>query len=128
VGENIPFKNGSFDFALIVTTICFFDDPTKALKETARILKPEGTVIIGFIDKESPVGQTYQKKKDENVFYSDANFFSIEEVIELLNQVGFSNLSFVQTIFEGIDKERVEKPKKGYGEGSFVVLRAEKCV
>jgi len=126
VGENIPFKNGSFDFALIVTTICFFDDPLKALKETARILKPEGTIIIGFIDKNSSLGQIYQKKKDENVFYSPAHFFSVEEVTDLLKKLGFSELSFVQTIFEGIDTTSVEKPKKGYGEGSFVVVRAEK--
>jgi len=126
VGEKIPFKNGSFDFALIVTTICFFDDPLKALKETARILKPEGTIIIGFIDKNSSLGQIYQKKKDENVFYSPAHFFSVEEVTDLLKKLGFSELSFVQTIFEGIDTTSVEKPKKGYGEGSFVVVRAEK--
>jgi len=75
IGEYIPFKNGSFDFALIVTTICFFDDPLKSLKEAMKILKPKGAVIIGFIDKESLVGQIYQKKKDENVFYSGANFF-----------------------------------------------------
>ncbi len=128
VGEDIPFRDGSFDFALIVTTICFFDDPLKALKETARILKPKGTVIIGFIDKNSSLGQIYQKKKDDDVFYSGANFFSVEDVIELLNQLGFSDPSFVQTIFEGIDTTSVEKPEEGYGEGSFVVVRAERCV
>ncbi len=126
VGEKIPFQNESFDFVLIVTTICFFDDPQKALKETARILKPKGAVIIGFIDKNSSLGQIYQKKKDENVFYSPAHFFSVEEVIELLKKLRFSDLSFVQTIFEGIDTTSVEKPKKGYGEGIFVVVRAKK--
>ncbi|MBS3781504.1 MAG: class I SAM-dependent methyltransferase [Candidatus Thermoplasmatota archaeon] len=126
IGEKLPFKDESFDFALIVTTICFFDDPSEALKETARILKPEGAVVIGFIDKESPLGHIYQKKKDDNVFYSAAKFFSVEEVIQLLNQVEFSNFSFVQTLFGGIDRASFEKPKKGYDEGSFVVVSARK--
>ncbi|MFW5945494.1 MAG: class I SAM-dependent methyltransferase [Candidatus Natronoplasma sp.] len=126
IGENLPFQDESFDFALIVTTICFFDDPLEALKETARILKSEGAVIIGFIDKESPLGHIYQKKKDDNVFYSVAKFFSVEEVIELLKKTGFSNFSFVQTIFGDMDRVDIEKPKKGYGEGSFIVVSAKK--
>ncbi|MFP4142838.1 MAG: class I SAM-dependent methyltransferase [Thermoplasmata archaeon] len=126
VGEELPFRDEAFDFVLIVTTICFFDGPLQALKESKRVLKPEGRIIVGFIDKASPVGKMYQEKKDENVFYKDAHFFTVDEVTDLLEGVGFSSFSYFQTIFDGIDKVEVEEPKKGYNEGSFVVVKAEK--
>ncbi|MFW5946649.1 MAG: class I SAM-dependent methyltransferase, partial [Candidatus Natronoplasma sp.] len=104
VGEELPFRDEAFDFVLIVTTICFFDEPLKALKESKRVLKPEGSIIVGFIDKASPVGKMYQEKKDENVFYKDAHFFTVDEVTDLLEGVSFSSFSYFQTIFDGIDK------------------------
>ncbi|MEF8835919.1 MAG: class I SAM-dependent methyltransferase [Candidatus Thermoplasmatota archaeon] len=122
IGEKMPFRDGSFDYVLIVTTICFFDDPLKALKESARILKPEGRVIIGFIDKESQVGKIYQKKKEDNVFYKNAYFFAVEDVIDILKSIGFFDLSFYQTIFDGLDKGKIEQPKEGHEEGSFLVV------
>src|SRR3990172_6976910 len=37
--ENLPLKDKSYDFALMVTTICFVDDVEKAFREVRRILK-----------------------------------------------------------------------------------------
>ena len=53
VAEDLPFNNAQFDFALMVTTICFLDDIEAAFKEAFRLLKPGGLFIIGFIDKDS---------------------------------------------------------------------------
>jgi len=50
VAEELPFIDEQFDFALMVTTICFLDDIETAFKEAYRILKPDGKFIIGFID------------------------------------------------------------------------------
>ena len=69
VGENVPFKDNSFDFALMVTTVCFLDDAEKSLLEVERILKSKGSFIIGFVDKESPLGNIYLRFKYENIFY-----------------------------------------------------------
>ncbi len=124
-GEELPFEGESFDRVLIVTTICFFEEPKKALEEAKRVLKPGGAIIIGFIDRESPIGRRYQEKKEENVFYREAVFFSAQEVTELLEDVGFKDLSYVQTLF-GVETREVEEPKKGCGEGSFVVIGAKK--
>ncbi|HAM49303.1 MAG TPA: SAM-dependent methyltransferase, partial [Nitrospiraceae bacterium] len=40
--ENLPFEDNAFDFALMVTTICFMEDPLQALREIRRILCPSG--------------------------------------------------------------------------------------
>jgi len=63
IAENLPLKDSLFDFALMVTTICFLDDIEAAFKGVYRILKEKGCFIIGFVDKNSPLDELYQKRK-----------------------------------------------------------------
>lgn len=42
-GEVLPFGAEEFDYALMVTTICFVDDLGAAFREAARVLKPGGS-------------------------------------------------------------------------------------
>jgi len=127
IAEDLPFREGVFDFALMVTTICFIDEIERSFQEIFRILKPEGVFIIGFIDLDSPIGRQYQKNKESSVFYQNAQFYSVDEVIAYLKRAGFGRFSFRQTLFhppKGL--QRVEKAVEGYGKGSFVAIRAEK--
>ncbi len=127
VGEELPYEDESFDFALMVTTICFLDDVRKTLKEIWRILKQNGKVIIGFVDRDSKIGKEYLKKKDRSLFYGPATFFSVDEVTNFLKDAGFGNFKYVQTVFGMLDEiKSVEPAKEGYGDGSFVVISAEK--
>jgi len=127
VGEQLPLRSSFSDFVLIVTTICFFDDVHIALQETFRILKSGGSVVIGFIDRESPVGKLYQKYKDESTFYKVATFYTVNEVVSILTKIGFKNFKFVQTIFNPLPNiKAIEPVKDGFGEGSFVVVKAIK--
>ena len=127
VAEKLPFADCRFHFVLMVTTICFLDDIESALKEAFRVLKPGGNLIIGFIDKDSPVGTLYQQHKSESVFYKAATFYSVDEVTSYLKKTGFKNLNFTQTIFHRLSEiENLEPIKNGYGEGSFVVVKAFK--
>lgn len=75
--EYLPFKDNSFDFALMVTTLCFLENPLRALREIKRILKHHGRIIIGMLDKNSPLGILYEEKKCESKFYKDAKFYSV---------------------------------------------------
>ncbi|MBW2558080.1 MAG: class I SAM-dependent methyltransferase [Deltaproteobacteria bacterium] len=127
VAEDLPFDNGRFDFALMVTTICFLNDVKTALREAYRILKPGGALLVGFVDRISPVGKKYERYKTENKFYREASFYSADEIVSLMIGAGFGNFAFTQTIFRDLkDIDHTEAVKKGYGEGSFVVIRGEK--
>ncbi|HEB83788.1 MAG TPA: class I SAM-dependent methyltransferase [Bacteroidetes bacterium] len=123
-GENLPVNTNSFDFVLIVTTICFFDDTAMAVREAARVVHPGGYVIIGMVNKISPLGRYYLKHKNDNVFYSEAKFYSVEEVVAILTQVGFRQFSMAQTIFNRLDRIKAVEPViEGYDKGSFVVIK-----
>lgn len=123
--ENLPFKDKSFDFVLFVTTICFLNDISKALKEAYRVLVKNGEIIIGLIDKNSYLGKRYEEIKKGNKFYKNAKFYSVDEIVNLLKLSNFHNFSFYQTLINPNNKE-VETPQKGYGKGSFVIIKAIK--
>jgi len=127
VAEYLPWKDNSIDYVLMVTTICFVDDVKKSLSEVHRVLQSSGDFIIAFVDKNSPMGLLYQKNKEESLFYKDAAFFSTEELYEYLKEAGFSIKNTKQTVFGLLNEVvKVQEPREGYGEGSFVVIRAVK--
>jgi len=123
IGEDIPFKNEVFDNVLIMISLCFVKNPAKVILESRRVLKNGGNIIIGIIDRNSNLGKIYQSKKSK--FYKNANFFTVEEVTDLLKRGGFSEFSYRQTLFSYPQKsKKIEMPRPDYGEGGFVVIRA----
>ncbi|MHB1011812.1 MAG: class I SAM-dependent methyltransferase [Desulfobacteria bacterium] len=125
--EALPFRDGRFDFAVMVTVLCFFDDPDAALREAYRVLKPPGSLVVGFIDRASPLGKKYYARKAESVYYRQATFHSAGEVAGLLKRAGFRTLAFHQTIFGDPDAMTgVDPVRGGAGEGCFAVVLADK--
>lgn len=124
VAEALPFRDSVFDHVLIVTTICFVDEPWMMLTEAHRVLKPEGAIVIGLIDRTSRLGKQYEARRQESVFYRDATFFSAGEVDELLSETGFGECVWRQTLTKSLaEATAVEPPRPGFGEGAFVVVR-----
>ena len=124
--ENLPFHANSFDFALMVTTLCFLEDTFHALKGIKRILKPTGKIVIGMLDEDSPPGKLCEEKRKKSKFYKDARFYSVNQVLDWLKKLKFNNLQTVQTIFKNPDKiQSLEPIEEGFGKGLFVVISAE---
>lgn len=127
VAENLPFGDAEFDFVLMVTVICFVDDIDLSIKEAARILKPGGHLLVGFVDRKSPVGRIYLKHKEQSAFYKDADFFSVPEIQKAMEKQGFGDFQFRQTVSQGVAETTQDEPVlQGYGQGSFVVLSGKK--
>lgn len=123
--ENLPFADSRFDHALVVTTICFVDSPPTMLAEARRVLKPGGRLVIGFIDRESAMGQHYLAHQAESVFYREATFYSAAEVERLLLEAGFSIDTWGQTLTQPLsDTREVEALRPGRGQCAFVVVAA----
>lgn len=128
VAEALPFRNSIFDCALVVTTICFVDDPNALFSEAYRVLKPGASLVVGFIDRNSPLGRLYQAAQAENVFYRHATFFSPDEVEKLLGKAGFSSQLWGQTLFQPLEGlAEIEPVREGRSEGAFVVVKAYKA-
>lgn len=125
--EELHFDDKQFDFVLMVTTICFLENPVQAFQEVRRVLKSGGHVIIGMIDKDSHLGKIYESKKHDSKFYRYAHFYSVNQVVEWLRELGYGNIKICQTIFKNPKEiNAIESIKEGYGEGGFVVIKANK--
>jgi ubiquinone/menaquinone biosynthesis C-methylase UbiE len=127
VAEALPFAAGSFDQVLMVTVLCFFTDPVLALTEAARVLTASGQLLIGMIDKDSPLGRLYEARRHESPFYRNARFYPVSRVLGWLRRLGFRPEGVAQTIFRGVSEiSSLEPVKAGHGEGGFVVISARK--
>lgn len=129
VAEKLPYANASVNGAVMITTICFVDNIYQSFREVHRILKNDGFLILGFVDKDSPVGKDYLKHKNESMFYQEASFFGTKELYDILFQTGFEVTETCQTIFGKVEKiKEIQPVNKGYGHGSFVVIKAIKAL
>lgn len=123
IAEDLPFPGDRFDFVLMVTTICFVDDPARSVKEAFRVLKAGGFLIIGFVDKGSELGRQYEKNREKSRFYKEAVFFSSQEIQGLMREAGFKIKDARQAIIPGEPSDTIWD---GCGKGSFVAVKGVK--
>lgn len=129
VAEALPYGDATFDEILIVTTVCFVEDPTQMMAEVVRVLRAGGGVTLGFVDRDSALGTHYLRRQDSSIFYRDARFYSAAECRNLLHAAGLVGLVEAQTLFTHPDKMVDPEPvRSGTGEGGFAVMRATKLL
>ncbi|MGM0380874.1 MAG: class I SAM-dependent methyltransferase [bacterium] len=107
--EKLPCRQNSVPGILLVVTLCFLDAPGEAFREFARVLKPGGYLLAGFIPANSSWGEFYrEKKKAGHPFYSSAKFYTAKQTIKLANQRGLDLIRAASTL--------AGKPEENSGE------------
>ncbi len=138
-GERLPFSAAEFAFVALITVDPFVQDLLRLLGEIRRVLSPRGRLLVGMIDRSSPLGRMYEQQKDADPFYRQARFHSVEEMIDLLHAAGFQFLQARQTLIgtpgpaastdhvqAGFDEQSLTV-RDGYGQGAFVALSMQKA-
>lgn len=126
--EMLPYSDLNFDFVLFVT-ISYLEDVPRAFGEAFRVLKDGGSVLVGIIDRNQPIGQYYLERRPNSVFYKHARFYSTEAVTKMLKEAGFKDFEYTQTLFGELEEiDEPQAPQDGHGEGGFVVINATKRV
>lgn len=125
VAEELPYFTESFDYAVLITSICFVENSQRAIEEVYRILKTEGVIVIAIIDKDTPFGKFLDEGKSKSRFYKNALFFSTQEIVSLL-ETNFFRVDRILQTFENPDSTIIEDPTEGHGKGSFVIIKGTK--
>jgi len=140
--EDIPFPNERFDTVLLSTVLSYVKNPQKAVHEAYRILRPGGHVVASFLTREGSYAMMYdlaylRGQHDYSIspehpypvkFMRGAHWNSTEEITGLLQEAGFIDLKYMQTLTTHprySDKE-IESPVEGYTRGDFVVVQGRK--
>ncbi len=122
--EEMNFEE-EFDFILMVTTICFVNDPFKTIQNCYKALKNGGYLLVAFVDLNSPLGMFYEKNKEKSKFYKHAKFFTKNDIINLMKKAGFKEFECVENLYgESLDNLKFEINK--CNGGAFKVIRGKK--
>ena len=77
--EELPFNNDSFDIVTLITVLEFASDPTKVLKEAARVARAR--IYLGILNKTSllAISRRIRGRFRESI-YNRARFYNIWEI------------------------------------------------
>jgi ubiquinone/menaquinone biosynthesis C-methylase UbiE len=122
--EGLPFRDAIFDHVLMVTALCFVDDPVAALQEAWRVVVDDGHLTLGILDRDSPPGREYWNGSGR--FLSRARPLSASQVLEMLRATGWEPLRVVQTLGSGTGISEPEDYLEGHGQGLFVAISSRR--
>jgi ubiquinone/menaquinone biosynthesis C-methylase UbiE len=121
--ERLPFDDNSFDYIVCVEGLEHIENPANAMREFARMLKNNGTLIVSvpnIMNIEERLkwlfnGYTshFKPLSTETLAKISKEFGGMEEIALHVNPIGYSEVRFLleKNGFE-IEKTYLDKPKK----------------
>lgn len=131
----LPFPAERFDAVLAVTVLCFVSDPSRAIGELARVLRPGGVLVVGELGRWSAWGAWRRLRAwAGSATWAAARFWSPRELRALLRQAGlvptgergaafYPPIGPAATLLEGADPHLGRVTRLG---AAFVALSGRK--
>jgi SAM-dependent methyltransferase len=94
-GEHLPYRAGTFDCVLMMTVICFLENPLPVLQECRRVLGDCGTLVLGFIEREGEVAGRCRQEGTKGRFLRSARFYTTGEVKRVVTDAGFIGIRVI---------------------------------
>lgn len=108
-----------YNSIFMITVDPFIKNLERVFKKIHNMLTNSGCIYLVILDRETSLGKTYDKNKENDENYKYANFHSFVEVKKMLSKQ-FNIEKVEQTIFK-LDNQ-YQEPIDGHGEGIFVPL------
>lgn len=144
--EATDFGTELYDTVMFNGTPSYITDLQTAIDKAYKALKPGGKILVLDVPKESSYGLLYNLAKEIGTwehnyfneakapnaypisFINESNWRSTPEKIRMLENAGFKDLEFAQTLTKhpAYSDVAVEKPIPGYDCGDYVAIKAIK--
>ena len=82
--ENMDFKDLSFDAVIFIASLQFIENYQKAVRETARILKTKGRILVMLLNPES--GFFKEKRKQSDSYVNKIKHTNLGETKKIINK------------------------------------------
>lgn len=92
-GEYLPYRADSFGYVLMMTVICFAGDVGALFREAGRVILSGGVLVVGFIERGGEIEELDRSEKTKGRFLQYARYWSEDEVIRLLKDAGFAEVT-----------------------------------
>lgn len=132
--QNLSFENSVFDAVICQFSLMFFEDKFTAIKEAARVLKPDGTFLFNVWDSFEhnhfikTVNESIVKKFPDtppDFFSIPYGYYNIDVIKDLLHETGFDDIE-ISVIPRTSTANSAKDVALGYILGTPVSLQIEK--
>jgi ubiquinone/menaquinone biosynthesis C-methylase UbiE len=109
----LPFADGTFDAAYVITALETVPDPQRAMSEMARILRPGGLLLLFMLNPLSKYGQERLEKLS-------APWYSLETLVALVEDATDGPVTVDHAL--NLEKQGVLVPSTGLDDAALVVM------
>ena len=90
--ETLPFRDACFDATVAVTVLEFVNDVATSIEEIARVTRPGGRIVVGFLNPRSAWGLGLLRHRRQEPWRS-AHFLQQQALFALLARHGKADIS-----------------------------------